>query len=497
MALSVKNLLGNSAIYSIGVVMRNVSSLVMLPIYTRYLTPSDYGTIELLGMVIDFVAIFIGLQISSAVFRYYGLASTETEKKRVISSAMLFMVSTYAVGIAIVWLLSPAISVRVFGAPGFEHLINLFSLTLLLSALSEVPMTYVRALERPWLFVGLSALQLALQIAFNVWFVVVQDLGVIGVVYSALLARLLFALVVSIFALSRTGIRISRSMLKSLATFSIPIMLGSLATFYMTSVDKYLLRQLSGLASVGVYTLGYKFAVALTGLVAMPFLSAWEPMRYRLMSTPDAQQQYTRVLRLYTVALSTVALCLAMFSEDVLKIMSKPDFWVAADVAPWIILAYLFHCWTDYTNLGVMVSSKTYHFTVSSVIGGITTTILCWLLIPHFGFVGAGMAAAAAFFLRFLWVYRASQRYYPIPFNWTAIGSGPALAILCYVLSCFAPETALLSLLSKGAILVAFLAVLWRMPILSQEDRRMIINALSAAFGPKKLVGPEAAAKRD
>ena len=149
MALSVKNLLGNSAIYAIGVVMRNVSSLVMLPIYTRHLTPSDYGTIELLGMVIDFVAIFIGLQISSAVFRYYGLAATETEKKSVISSAMLFMVSTYAVGIAIVWLLSPAISVRVFGAPGFEHLINLFSLTLLLSALSEVPMTYVRVSSAP------------------------------------------------------------------------------------------------------------------------------------------------------------------------------------------------------------------------------------------------------------------------------------------------------------------------------------------------------------
>ena len=65
------------------------------------------------------------------------------------------------------------------------------------------------------------------------------------------------------------------------------------------------------------------------------------------------------------------------------------------------------------------------------------------------------------------------------------------------MLSRFAPETTLLSLLSKGAILLAFLAVLWRMPILSQEDRRMIINALSAAFGPKKLVGPEAAAKRD
>ena len=128
-------------------------------------------------------------------------------------------------------------------------------------------------------------------------------------------------------------------MLKSLATFSIPIMLGSLATFYMTSIDKYLLRQLSGLASVGVYTLGYKFAFMLTGLVNMPFCPTWEPMRYRLMSTPDAQQQFTRVLRLYTVALSTVALCLAMFSEDVLEIMSKPDFWVAADVAPWIILA--------------------------------------------------------------------------------------------------------------------------------------------------------------
>ena len=497
MALSVKQLFGNSATYAIGVVMRNVSSLVMLPIYTRYLTPSDYGTIELLGMVIEFVAIFLGLQIGSAIYRYYGLAPTEADKKRVISSAMVFMVSTYAVGVAIVWLLSPSISVRVFGASGYEHLINLFSLTLLLSALSEVPMTYVRVLERPWLFVGLSAMQLTLQVACNVWFVVVQEMGVIGVVYSSLLARLVFALVVSFFALSRTGFSISRTMLKSLATFSIPIMLGSLATFYMTSVDKYLLRHLSGLASVGVYTLGYKFAIVLTGLVAMPFLSAWEPMRYRLLSTPGAQQQFERVMRLYTVVLSAAWLCLAMFSEDVLKLMSKPDFWAAAEVTPWIVLAYVFHCWTDYCNLGIMMSRTTYHFTIASVIGGITTTIFCWWLVPQYGFVGAGMAAAAAFFLRFLWVYRASQKHYYIPFNWTAIGSGPALAIGCYLVSRLAPESVVLSIASKGALFLAFLAILWRLPILSQEDRKMVINALSAAFGPKKLVGPEAAAKRD
>lgn len=61
----------HSAIYAVGTILRRITGLVMLPIYTRYLTPADYGVVELLTMAIELAGILVGLRISQAMFRYY------------------------------------------------------------------------------------------------------------------------------------------------------------------------------------------------------------------------------------------------------------------------------------------------------------------------------------------------------------------------------------------------------------------------------------------
>ena len=74
----------HSAIYAIGTMFRRLTGLVMLPIYTRSLTPADYGVVELLSMAIEIAGILIGLRISQAMFRYYILAETDNEKDKIL-----------------------------------------------------------------------------------------------------------------------------------------------------------------------------------------------------------------------------------------------------------------------------------------------------------------------------------------------------------------------------------------------------------------------------
>ena len=69
----------HSAIYAIGALISRLTALVMLPIYTRYLTPADYGVIELLTMAIEITGILVGLRITQALFRFYILAKDRRE----------------------------------------------------------------------------------------------------------------------------------------------------------------------------------------------------------------------------------------------------------------------------------------------------------------------------------------------------------------------------------------------------------------------------------
>jgi O-antigen/teichoic acid export membrane protein len=79
----------HSAINAVGMMLRRITGLVMLPIYTRYLNPADYGAVELLTMAIELAGILIRMRISQAMFRYYILTETEEEKHVVVSTVLL------------------------------------------------------------------------------------------------------------------------------------------------------------------------------------------------------------------------------------------------------------------------------------------------------------------------------------------------------------------------------------------------------------------------
>ena len=69
-------------IYAVGILLSRALSVVMLPIYTRYLSPADYGVLELIGMTLEVIAIFAGAQIALGIFRYYHKAESECGAKR-------------------------------------------------------------------------------------------------------------------------------------------------------------------------------------------------------------------------------------------------------------------------------------------------------------------------------------------------------------------------------------------------------------------------------
>jgi len=110
-------LVSHTSIYMFGDVLRYSVSLVMLPIYTRYLTPEDYGVVELLSMLIDFSAILFGARVGQSVFRFYCTADNQTDKNTVISSALfldviLAQLSSHSCPNHSPWLSFRAISIR-------------------------------------------------------------------------------------------------------------------------------------------------------------------------------------------------------------------------------------------------------------------------------------------------------------------------------------------------------------------------------------------------
>src|SRR5204862_3523796 len=104
-------------VYAAGLVLSKAVAFVMLPVYTRYLTPADYGLLQLLDMVLEVASIVAGSRLGAGIFRYYHKADSTEGRRAVLSTAAVVLGATYAFAATLLYWFSPTIAQVVLGGP--------------------------------------------------------------------------------------------------------------------------------------------------------------------------------------------------------------------------------------------------------------------------------------------------------------------------------------------------------------------------------------------
>jgi len=470
------NMLRHTGIYTIGMVMRNAVGIVMLPIYTRYLTPEDYGVIELLTMVTDFVGIILCNRIGEAIFKYYSEAESVKDKNTVISTSYILALSLNTIGFIIIFLLSDQIAIHVFGDIEISRLIILFAITFILEAVVIIPLIYIRAVQKPWLFLAASIFKLALTVSLNIYFVIILNMHVEGVIYAAIISNTIMAILLSSYLFYRIALRISVKVIKNIIMFSSPLVIATLGSFYLTFGDRYFLKIYHDLTEVGLYTLGYKFGFILTMIAWLPFSRVWDIEKYNICKLEDATEQYRKIFMFYNLYLISIALLISLFVEDLLVVMSDPKFWSAHEIVPIILIAYIVWTWTKFCDLGILLKEKTKQFAYAELLAVVVITAGYTLLIPVYGRMGAAYATLFGFIARFLWVYISARKLYDMQLPWFKISHIMITALFIYSLSILAPENIISSVIFRGILFILFLVILFVLPVYTKLEKKELIN---------------------
>ena len=189
------------AIYSVGTIIRQLAGFVMLPIYTTYLTPADYGVIGLLVVMVSLFELLIGARFSQSVPKFYYETNESIERKTVVTTTLFITagISLLSTGLIVVW--SSPISSILFGSADFSIYVSLYCIVLFSSAIETYGLTFLRLQERPILFIANSIGKLILQLSLNILLVVHYEMGVMGVVISGLASSMTFAAISAIYIL--------------------------------------------------------------------------------------------------------------------------------------------------------------------------------------------------------------------------------------------------------------------------------------------------------
>jgi O-antigen/teichoic acid export membrane protein len=457
------------------VLLGKVVAFVMLPLYTRYLTDSDYGVIQLIDMTLEVIAIVAGSRLAAGVFHLYHKSADEATRRAVLGSAFVVVFLAFLAAAAVSWIGAPLIARVVLGDVAYAGLVRIAAISLGLQSLLLIPLAEVQLTERSGLFVTANAVKLVIQVALNIILLVGLDMGPRGVLLSTLAANVAIGVPLAIRFLRRVGLQLSREAVRDIFRLGLPFIGVQLAKFVQTFGDRYFLRAAASTAAVGVYGLGYQFGFLLATIGFAPFITAWEPLRFEIARRPDRDAVFNRVFLFLNVVLISAAVGITLFVGDFLHVATTPPFFGAAAIVPIVLVAYVAQCWMGFHNFGLFAGERTDLITVTNWVGAALALVLYALLIPTWHAMGAAWATLASFVISEWLLYREAQRVYPIRYEWGRVTRLCVLAVLVCGVSLALPAMPVLVSISVHVLLYAiYLALVWIGGILPDEDRARV-----------------------
>jgi Membrane protein involved in the export of O-antigen and teichoic acid len=469
--MSLGPILKDFLVYGIGDFLVKAATFLTLPIYTRLLTPAEYG---IWSYILTALGLFSGILIlggDSAFARYYFEAKTDEERQSVTSTWLGFLFAWSLLVVAVMLPLTPLLSRWSFESASHASLFALALLSAPLSLLNSLCGQALRNTFKPRLFIALNLASTLLTLGLSLWGLLGMKLGLAGLLGGALLAQAIIAPIRlwTIRALLRP--RFSGRLLKDLLAYGLPLVPVSLAYWIFVSSDRVVLGKLSSLEQVGLYTVASNLAGALSVLQAA-LAMAWSPHALRLFerSPEEASAMYGRMLNYVLLGFGIVAVGLSAFAHELVVMMATPAFLAASLAIAPLALGIVAQATTQVTALGISLRKKTGYLALYAWLAALLNLGLNLLLIPRWGMVAAAWTTAAAYVLLTLAYFATSQRLQPIVWDRYKVGMGSMLILGFTALAPWLPGGSAGAILLKLLYCFSFGVLLCLLRVLDRRD---------------------------
>ena len=452
-----KRLGKHSVIYGLGGLVSRILAVILLPLYTRYLSPSDYGKVETLIALTTVVGIALSAGIGSAFFRFYFDSPEPAARRRVLRTSFWFIMGMATLGLVVGVALSSEISQLLFGTSDDADLVAA-AFVGLWAGMNWTQLTNLfRVEERSAAFVSASIANILVTVGATLILVVALDKGPIGVIVGNFTGTLAVYAVLVMYRREQLGLEFDRSLLRAMNTFGLPLVPSALFLWVTNFSDRLFLVKLADVHEVGLYSVGVRIASALV-LLLTAFRLAWPAFAYSIEDDAAARRTYAYVLTYLVVVTTWVATGLALLSPWIVRwITSKPDYESASRVVGPLAFSTVAFAGYMVVAIGVGRSRRTQFNWVVTGVAAMVNIALNLILIPPYGMMGAAIATIAAYTTMFLGMAWWSQRIYPVAYQWRRVGTAAAAGVVLVAIGKLAggglPVAALLALAYPLALL--------------------------------------------
>ena len=459
LAFQMRRLARHSAVYGIGGLVSRVLATLLLPLYTHFLSPADYGRVEIVTAATAVLAIVLQMGIASAFFRFYFDAPEEADRLTVVRTSFWFTMAMSTVGLVLGvvfagtfshWLglghdpwLVRAGAVGLWAQTNYQQLTNLF-----------------RVEERSTAFAIASVTNVLVTVAAMVLFVAVFHWGAVGLVVGNFTGTLVVYVALVAYRSEQLGLEFDRALFRKMQHFGMPLVPSALALWAINFIDREFIVWFNGRAEVGVYSAAVKIASVIT-FVMIAFRTAWPAFAYSIEDDREAKRTYSFVLTYLLAFASWVALALGALAPWWTRVLTASQYGRAEKGIA--LLAFAGAVYAGYTVLAIgsgRARRTQFNWTVTGFGAAVNIGLNFWL-IPAYGMVGASISTLAAYVALFAGMTYYAQRVYPVPYQWrrvaTAVGAAVALDVAARAAGMsFAPSVLLVAVYPLALAVLGF-----------------------------------------
>jgi O-antigen/teichoic acid export membrane protein len=461
--------------YTASSVISKLLAVVLLPLYTRYLTPADYGAAEVMLAAVIAISIVIRFGVIEALLRYYYLADERPDEVVRTGFALVFWTTTVAALVALPF--AGPISELLLDEPD-AGLARIAIFGLWIFTLFEYLATLLRIDERAQAYFVFNMAGVLMAIPLTVWLVVVEDQGAAGLIGAVYLATVPMVAWLVVTQRHRLGLIPDWGVLRRMLRFGLPTMPAELSLYSLNFIDRIIIVRLAGLAEAGLYALAIKFAQGINVLVR-GFQLAWPPLAYSIRDDDEARAAYALIVTWFLAVCAFAVVGLWLEARWLVRLLAAPEFFDAHEaIGP---LATGITLYALYLVLVVVLgrTGRT-EFNFPATIAATGANIgLNLALVPPLGIVGAAVALIGSYVVVLVLMYAFTQRLFPVPYEWRRIALivGVAAALVAAG-ELLLPTEGAMGLLARGALWLSYPLVLWAARFLSPEERHTIARLL-------------------
>lgn len=412
-----KSFIGGTSIYLASNIISGVIPFILLPILTRYLTPSEYGEVAMFQTLLGALAAFTGaIFVGSAGRKNYDPNIKTHEIAEFIGSCIQLNIISTTIVLIIFLLLRDY----------FSELLSLSSNFILLAVITASCTSIIRMRLNQWQvnkkafeFGILQVSQSLLNMLLSLLFVVVMLKGVEGRISAQIITALIFAMI-SLFLLNKDHLLRffvwRKEYIQEALKFGFPLIPHFAGGFLLTTVDRFVINKEIGLAEAGIYMV----AIQLTATINIVFDAinkAYVPWLFEKLKEDDYQQKVKIVKYTYAwFALILIGVLLAFYiGPYIVVFIAGEQYARAGEVIGWLILGQAFQGMYLLVTNYIFYSKKTGILSIASLSSGILNLVLLVVLVQTIGLKGASIAFAISMGIRFLLTWYIAHKQHPMP----------------------------------------------------------------------------------